>query len=107
MRDMNERSIMAVSKITKEEVKHVAKLARLAIDEEAMERYAGELSRIIEYVGELSAVDTDGVKPTMHTTQLAVALRADVVAASEHAGELIAASPESAERYVKTKPVFS
>lgn len=67
-------------KITKEEVLHVAHLARLDIDESAVERFAGQIGDILAYVDQLRQVDTTGVRPTSHALALANAFRDDVEA---------------------------
>ena len=65
-------------KITKEEVLHVAHLARLDIDESNMDTLAGQIGKILDYVDMLSQVDTEGVKPTTHAIFLTNAFREDV-----------------------------
>ena len=64
-------------KITKEEVLHVAHLARLDIDERNIDALAGQIGKILEYVDMLSRVNTDGVKPTTHAIFLTNAFRED------------------------------
>ena len=64
-------------KITKEEVLHVAHLARLDIDERNIDALAGQIGKILEYVDMLSQVNTDGVKPTTHAIFLTNAFRED------------------------------
>ena len=64
-------------KITKEEVLHVANLARLDIDERNIDALAGQIGKILEYVDMLSRVNTDGVKPTTHAIFLTNAFRED------------------------------
>ena len=64
-------------KITKEEVLHVANLARLDIDERNIDTLAGQIGKILEYVDMLSRVNTDGVKPTTHAIFLTNAFRED------------------------------
>ena len=66
-------------KITKEEVQHVANLARLALDEAAIERFAGQIDNILEYVDKLKQVDTQGVAPTSHAISKTNAFREDDV----------------------------
>ena len=66
-------------KITKQEVEHVAHLARLELDEEAVERFAGQIGDILAYVDKLKQVDTDGVAPTSHAISLTNAFRQDEV----------------------------
>ncbi len=66
-------------KITAEQVRHVAGLARLEIDPGAIEKLAGELANILAYVEKLDEVDTRGVAPTSHAIALTNAFREDVV----------------------------
>lgn len=65
-------------KITKEEVLHVAHLARLEIDEVSIEKFAGQIGDILEYVDQLKQLDTKGVQPTSHALALTNAFREDV-----------------------------
>ena len=64
-------------KITKDEVLYVADLARLNLDEAAIEKFAGQIGDILEYVDKLNEVDTGGVKPTSHAITLTNAFRED------------------------------
>lgn len=64
--------------IDREQVLHVARLARLRLSEEEVERMAGELSHILEHVDRISRMDLDGVEPTSHVVALENVLRADV-----------------------------
>jgi aspartyl-tRNA(Asn)/glutamyl-tRNA(Gln) amidotransferase subunit C len=64
--------------ITRETVLHVARLARLDLDEAEVEHMKRDLSSILEYVEELSALDTAGVPETSHVAVDAAPLRADV-----------------------------
>jgi aspartyl-tRNA(Asn)/glutamyl-tRNA(Gln) amidotransferase subunit C len=61
----------------REQVLHVARLARLELSEEDVERMAGELSNILEHVERISSLDLDGVEPTTHVVELENVLRAD------------------------------
>ena len=64
-------------KITKEEINHVADLARLDLDEEAINKFVGQIGVILEYVETLNKVDTEGVPPTSHAISLSNAFRED------------------------------
>jgi len=64
-------------KITKDEVAYVAKLARLELDEAAVEKFAGQIGDILSYMDKLNEVDTDGVPPTSHAIFLSNAFRED------------------------------
>jgi aspartyl-tRNA(Asn)/glutamyl-tRNA(Gln) amidotransferase subunit C len=63
--------------IDREQVLHVARLARLELTDEELDRMAGELSGILEHVDRITALDLDGVEPTSHVVALAIVLRAD------------------------------
>ena len=64
--------------ITKEDIIHVANLARLEVDEKDIETFAGQLGEVLEYVNTLNRVDTEGVPPTSHAISLTNAFREDV-----------------------------
>ncbi|WP_019376944.1 Asp-tRNA(Asn)/Glu-tRNA(Gln) amidotransferase subunit GatC [Virgibacillus halodenitrificans] len=63
--------------ITKEQVKHVANLARLAITEEEAEMFQGQLNSIISFAEQLNELDTEDVEPTTHVLDLKNVLRKD------------------------------
>ena len=64
--------------ISKEEVKHVAHLARLAITEEEAEKFAEQLGKITDFAEQLNELDTTNVEPTSHVLPLVNVLREDV-----------------------------
>jgi aspartyl-tRNA(Asn)/glutamyl-tRNA(Gln) amidotransferase subunit C len=64
-------------KITQQDVLHVAKLARLEIEEAAVDRFADQIATILNYVDTLNKVDTDGIQPTSHAIFRANAFRED------------------------------
>ena len=64
-------------KITKDEVLYVADLARLDLDEASIEKFAGQIGDILEYVDKLNEVDTEGIRPTSHAIFLTNAFRDD------------------------------
>ncbi len=64
-------------KISKEEVIHVANLARLDMDDANIEKFARQIGMILEYVDTLNQVDTTGVPPTSHAISLTNAFRED------------------------------
>lgn len=63
--------------IEREEVLHVARLARLALGEEEIEPMARELSAVLDHVARIGELDLDGVPPTSHVVDVTGALRAD------------------------------
>ena len=67
-------------KITKEDVVHVANLARLELSEESIDKFAGQIGEILDYVDSLKRVDTQGVPATSHAISLTNAFREDDMA---------------------------
>ncbi|HEX5224702.1 MAG TPA: Asp-tRNA(Asn)/Glu-tRNA(Gln) amidotransferase subunit GatC [Solirubrobacteraceae bacterium] len=63
--------------ITRDEVLHVARLARLELSEDEIEPMARELSAVSDYVATIAELDLDGVPPTSHVVDISGALRAD------------------------------
>ena len=63
--------------IDRDQVLHVARLARLALTDEELERMPGELSKILEHVEKMDELDLDGVEPTSHVVALQNVLRED------------------------------
>jgi aspartyl-tRNA(Asn)/glutamyl-tRNA(Gln) amidotransferase subunit C len=64
-------------RITRSDVEHVAKLARLALTEDEMEQFTGQLADILEHAAKVSALDTADVPPTAHPLPLVNVLRPD------------------------------
>lgn len=81
-------------KITKEEVLHVAHLARLDMDETAIDAFADQIGTILEYVDTLNQVDTEGVNPTSHAISLVNAFREDIVANASDSDASLANAPQ-------------
>jgi aspartyl-tRNA(Asn)/glutamyl-tRNA(Gln) amidotransferase subunit C len=63
--------------IDREQVLHVARLARLELSEDEVTRMTGELSAILDHIEKISALDLDGVPPTSHVVDVPNALRPD------------------------------
>ena len=63
--------------IDREQVLHVARLARLRLSEEEVAKMAAELSNILEHIERIGELDLDGLPPTSHVIEVANALRAD------------------------------
>ena len=64
--------------IERDQVLHVARLARLKLTEDEVDRMAGEMSKILEHVEKMNELDLDGVEPTSHVVELQNVLRDDV-----------------------------
>ncbi len=84
---------MAQPKITLDAVRHVSKLAALALAPDEQERMCRELDSILGFMAELDTLDVSKVEPTFHAVPMQAALRADVVVPSLPRAELLAAAP--------------
>jgi len=63
--------------ISREQVLHVATLSRLALTDDEVDRYAVELSQVLDHIETISALDLEGVEPTAHVIEVDNALRPD------------------------------
>jgi aspartyl-tRNA(Asn)/glutamyl-tRNA(Gln) amidotransferase subunit C len=83
--------------IDRDQVLHVARLARLRLSDEEVERMAGELSGILEHVDRIGKLDLDGVEPTSHVVDLENVLRPDRPRPSWPREAILEPAPEAAE----------
>ena len=72
-----------MSNISADDVRKVAKLARLDLPEDKIATYTGQLERILDYVDHLQAVDTDGVPATTRAVEVVNVTREDTVVATD------------------------
>lgn len=94
--------------LTTEEVKKIATLARLNLTHDEIELYRGQLSSILDYVGQLKEVNTDGVEPTSQVTGLKNVMRDDRLnpgSVDEHE-RIIKQFPQSEASLLKVRGVF-
>jgi aspartyl-tRNA(Asn)/glutamyl-tRNA(Gln) amidotransferase subunit C len=85
---------MAEPRISPEDVRHVARLARLALSEDELERMRAEMSAILDYMDKLTSLDTKGVEPTSHAVPLRNVLRADEPVPSLPVDDMLANAPD-------------
>ncbi len=83
--------------IDRDQVLHVARLARLRLSDDEVERMAGELSKILEHVARMDELDLDGVEPTSHVVELQNVLREDVPRDSLPRERALEQAPDAAE----------
>ncbi len=76
-----------------EEVKHVAKLARLELTEEEVNKYSQQLGSILEYVEQMNEIDTTGIEPMPHAIPVYNVMREDVVKYEQTKEEMMANAP--------------
>ncbi len=82
-------------KISREQVSHVAKLARLQLSPEEMERFADQISNILTYVEKLNQLDTKQVEPTSHVLTLSNVFREDRAGPSLPVEKVLENAPDS------------
>ncbi len=93
-------------KITKEEVAHVAKLARLELTEEEQATFTGQMDAILAYVDKLNELDTTGIIPTAHAVPMENAFREDLVVPSIGVDNALANAPDRVEGFFRVPKVI-
>jgi len=93
-------------KLTREEVLHIALLARLGLSKDEVERFREQLSNILENFEVLQQVDTGGVPPTAQSIDLQNVLRDDKPDASLPAAEILANAPQKEEGFFRIRAVL-
>jgi len=97
---------MPESKIDRETLSHIAKLARLRLEPEEEEKLLRDLDQILNYFEELKELDTEGVKPVNGGTYLKDVFRADGYPLGSEQGKGESAFPKSDKGFLKVPPVF-
>ena len=92
--------------LTKQEVEHIAALARLELTEEEVERYRQQLSAILDYAARLQALDTSHIPPTSSVLPARSVLRPDEVRPSLALDELLRNAPQSENDQFRVPPVL-
>jgi len=90
--------------VSKKEVYHIAKLARIGLKEEEIEKMQKELSLILDYFKNLSEVDISKVKLT--SDSIFNVTKEDKIKTEENVSKLIEAAPQKEKGYIKVKSVF-
>ena len=92
--------------LTKEQVEHIAHLARLKLTPEEIERYRAQLSAILDYAERLQSVDTSGIPPTSSVLPPRSVLRADKARPGLSLEELLRNAPDSKDGQFRVPPVL-
>ena len=93
-------------RLTVDEVRHVAEVAKLRLTEAEIEQYAGQLSAILEYAERLQEVDTSSVPPTPYILPLVNVMRDDVPEPSLSNEDALANAPDSEDGFFRVRAVF-
>jgi aspartyl-tRNA(Asn)/glutamyl-tRNA(Gln) amidotransferase subunit C len=79
--------------LTDQEVRHIAKLARIELADSQIERTRTELGSMLGLIEQLQSIDTSGVEPMAHATDLTLRLRDDTVTETDHRAAYQAVAP--------------
>jgi aspartyl-tRNA(Asn)/glutamyl-tRNA(Gln) amidotransferase subunit C len=92
--------------LNRDEVRHVATLARLALGDEEVAHFARQLSQILTYVQTLNTLDTSQVEPTSHVVPMANVWRDDDVAPSCEREAILANAPDRTEEFFRVPKII-
>ena len=93
-------------RITSADVAHVAKLARLELDEQELELFTEQLGAVLDHARDVEALDTEGVPPTAHPLPLVNVLRDDVPRDSVDRDEVLSQAPAVEDHRFRVPPVL-
>lgn len=95
-----------MSRISTDEVKHVANLARLAVSEEEVQKFTKQLDAIITYAEQLNELDTENVEPTSHVLDMKNVMREDKAAEGLPQEEVLRNAPEHQDGQIKVPSII-
>ncbi|MEX0655233.1 MAG: Asp-tRNA(Asn)/Glu-tRNA(Gln) amidotransferase subunit GatC [Phycisphaeraceae bacterium] len=93
-------------RITEQQVRHVAKLSRLRLDDEQVHQFTEQLADVLNYVAKLNELDVENVEPMAHAMDLTNVLREDAERQGLHVGEALANAPDAAPPFFKVPKVL-
>ena len=97
-----------MAQITRNDVLKLARLSKIKLSEEEVDKFVGELDAIVKYVEQIDSADTAGLKPTDQVTGLKNVMRSDKVADyGETTAELLKNAPSKEKKYIKVKRVLN
>ena len=95
-----------MTRISKEEVKHVANLARLAISEEETEKLQKQLDSIITFAEQLNELDTENIEPTTHVLHMKNVLREDKASPGLPREEVLKNAPDHQDGQIRVPGIM-
>ncbi|NCO67852.1 MAG: Asp-tRNA(Asn)/Glu-tRNA(Gln) amidotransferase GatCAB subunit C [Nitrospirae bacterium CG_4_10_14_0_8_um_filter_41_23] len=93
-------------KISKEEIEHIAVLARLSLPEEEKELFGSQLSSILDYMEKLNELDTKGIEPTSHVLTLSNVMRDDIPRPSIPKEDALMNAPDHTEKFFRVPKII-
>ena len=97
----------SMNKITKEEVKKVAHLARLELNEDEINNHAEQLEKILDYIRQLEKIDTDNVSCTTRAIEVTNVFRKDEKKKYDSTEELLELGPSREDQYFKVPKIIN
>lgn len=93
-------------RISSDDAAHVARLARLELTPDELDRYTGQLDAVLDHAADLEALDLDGVEPMAHPYPLVNVLRDDEVGATVDRDEVLASAPSAEDGRFRVPPIL-
>ena len=103
----NKKDIKSMTKITKDEVKKVAHLARLELNENEINNHAEQLEKILDYIKQLEKIDTDDVPSTTRAIEVVNVFRKDEKKNSDCNEEILDLGPSREDKYFKVPKIIN
>lgn len=97
---------MADTILSTDDVQHIATLAAIDIDDDAIEDMRQQLSGIFRHFQRLQEIDTEGLEPTSHTTDANTVLRDDVASEPLSRDDVLSNAPDPDGEFVRVQPVL-
>jgi aspartyl-tRNA(Asn)/glutamyl-tRNA(Gln) amidotransferase subunit C len=95
-----------VPELTRDDVAHVAKLARLQLSDDEIDLFTGQLAKVLDHARDVEALDVADVPPTMHPHPLANVLRADEPRPGVDRDEVLSQAPAAESGMFRVPPVL-
>lgn len=93
-------------RITRDDVAHVARLARLDLSDDELETFTGQLAAVLEHAEDVAALDLADVPPTAHPLPMGNVMRPDVVGPTLTAEEVLAGAPAVEDGRFRVPPIL-
>ena len=93
-------------RISRGDVEHVARLARLELTDDEIDLFTGQLGDILEHAADIEALDVGDIEPTSHPLPLVNVLRRDEIVASVDRDEVLAQAPAAEAGQFRVPPVL-
>jgi aspartyl-tRNA(Asn)/glutamyl-tRNA(Gln) amidotransferase subunit C len=95
-----------MAQITREDVAHVARLARLQLTEDELDTFTGQLAKVLDHARDVEALDVGDVPPTSHPYPLENVMRADELRPTLDRDAVLAAAPATEDGRFRVPPVL-